>query len=236
MDLVSDLTSTFEGATSFTGESIGSWNVGRVESFEQTFLGAASFVGSSDMEGWDFSSATNMHSMLFNATSFDLNVNGWNVAGVPSINSIFKNANSFSQKVCWESGLHPRAMCYQCFCNTNGAGFDVDPTACSAPPVHPSIKAYSQACEPEDQMKVKQIFDRPEEFVGGTGGTGSFSYSGPSVPEEEGQAAAGLSSGNENTVTTGARQDASAASHSWGNTIGTYHTALAVVGLVVRFF
>lgn len=219
---VTDMSSTFSGATSFTGESIGTWNVGSVESFERTFLGATSFVGSTAMaQQWDVSSANTMHAMVspfflecwssgsltdpcvsrlffhhekfLNASSFDLNINAWDVSNVKLINSLFENATSYSQRVCWTSGMHSSARCYQCFCNTNDAGFDLS-ADCPAY-IHYSIQAYSKACKPTDDEQFGDgRFGRPEqnEYVSGLSGTGSFSSSGPEFLEQQEDATAGV--------------------------------------------
>jgi surface protein len=174
VESVTDFSHMFYGAKSFTGSSLGTWTTTSAQTMEQMFLGATNFVGPENLQDWDTSRVTSMYAMFFQATSFDQPVDNWNMTSVKNTNSLFEGASKFSQRVCWPK-MNPYAKCFQCFCGTSGAEFDID-SSCTAS-FHPSILAYSQACDPDDILEdivENQVFSRPEgdEFVGDLGVSG----------------------------------------------------------------
>jgi surface protein len=74
-----DLSFTFNGATSFNG-AIGNWDVSGVQSMASMFSTASAF--NQDISTWDTSTVTNMASMFQSATAFDQNLGSWDVANV----------------------------------------------------------------------------------------------------------------------------------------------------------
>ena len=173
---VTDFSHMFYGATSFTGTSLDTWDTSSAQSMEQMFLGATNFVGPENIGDWDVSSVSTMYAMFFQASSFDRPVNNWDMSNVRYTNSLFEDASSFTQQVCWPT-MNPRAKCFQCFCGTRGARFDLE-ASCPVQ-VHPSIQAYSQACDPDDileELVATQVFGRPAdtESMGGLDASGDF--------------------------------------------------------------
>lgn len=161
---VTDFSLMFYGASKFTGETLGAWDTSSAESMEQMFLRATNFVGPENIEDWNVSSVTSMYAMFFEASSFNRPVNNWDMTNVRYTNSIFEDAKSFTQQVCW-STTNPRARFFQGFCGTKGAAFESD-SSCSNQ-IHPSMRAYSQACDPDDLLEeivATQTFDRPADI------------------------------------------------------------------------
>ncbi|WP_296621779.1 BspA family leucine-rich repeat surface protein [Marivirga sp.] len=116
---VTDLSSMFSGATSFTGDlsnwdvsnitdmnrmfynnyvfnsNLNSWNVSRVTNMRSMFFNDSSFV-SSDLSTWNVGWVTDMSSMFFGATSFNGNLNSWDVSSVNFMTRMFSGATSFN--------------------------------------------------------------------------------------------------------------------------------------------
>ena len=92
---VTDLTSMFHGATSFTGD-LSNWDVSNVVNFSRMFQNATSFNGS--LAGWDLSGASTLFLMFTGATSFNQPLASWtNMGNVSSLESMFSGASAFNQ-------------------------------------------------------------------------------------------------------------------------------------------
>tara|TARA_Y100000401_G_C8325083_1_gene227720 strand:- start:323 stop:3004 length:2682 start_codon:yes stop_codon:yes gene_type:complete len=76
------------------------WDVGKVESFQQMFEGATAFnqelKNETDNGPWDTQSCTNMMSMFSHALAFDQDVGGFDVSNVETMVSMFNNARAFN--------------------------------------------------------------------------------------------------------------------------------------------
>lgn len=210
VELVTDFSHMFYGASIFTGTSLGTWKTSSAQTMEQMFLRAYDFIGPQNLEDWDVGSVSTMYAMFFQAESFNRPVNKWDMTKVQYTNSLFEGASSFTQHICWPS-MHPRAKCFQCFCGTSDATFDKE-AGCPAR-VHPSIQAYSQACDADDileEVVESQVFGRPDDadFRGGLDATSSFpegvaglpSLGGLSDPKVEGNTAGNGMTSTSNTT------------------------------------
>ncbi|MGM0581506.1 MAG: BspA family leucine-rich repeat surface protein [Bacteroidota bacterium] len=92
---VTDMSSMFLGATSFTGD-LSNWNVSNITEMDRMFENAQAFTtnDTSSLNGWDVSNVTNMSSMFDNASSFNSVLSNWNVSNVTNMRSMFNAAVS----------------------------------------------------------------------------------------------------------------------------------------------
>ena len=166
---VEDFSFWMINATSYVGDDLGHWQTGQATTMEQMFLGATSFVGPANIEDWNVGQVTSLHGMFFGATSFNRPLDNWNVENVKSMNSLLEGASCFDQSICWAT-MHPAARCFQCFCGAAPhAGFSEHGGSCKTR-IHPSVLAYSQACDPDDALEVSvraQVFARPDDPTAG---------------------------------------------------------------------
>jgi len=92
---VTDMSSAFEGATSFTGhESMNSWNTSGVTNMSTTFGGASNF--NAPIGNWDTSAVTNMNSMFYGATNFNQYIGTWQTGTVANMAYMFFEAANFN--------------------------------------------------------------------------------------------------------------------------------------------
>jgi len=174
------------GATQFVGDKLGAWDTSHAQNFQQAFWGAFNFVGPENIGDWNMSRVTSVQGMFLDAKSFNRNVNAWDLGQARETNSLFEGASKFQQAVCWQThGMNPYAKCFQCFCHTApGAGFDLNGQTCGQR-IHPSILAYSQACDADDLLEeheAETLFaQRPEwsEEVSMEGASGYEAYDAP---------------------------------------------------------
>ena len=85
-----NMSSMFEGATSFTGAGLSVWNVSEVENMSGMFRNAT--LANPAVGGWNVSAVTNMSSMFEGATEATPNVTAWTVSAVTNMSSMFKGA------------------------------------------------------------------------------------------------------------------------------------------------
>jgi surface protein len=104
--------SMFASATAFN-QNIGSWDVSKVETFNNMFNNAAQFNngGSDSIKNWiiKISGPVTMSGMFQNTFAFNqpINTDGskWNVSTVTSMSSMFNNATAFNQNIGgWNTG------------------------------------------------------------------------------------------------------------------------------------
>jgi surface protein len=86
-----DLSSTFNGATSFNG-AIGNWDVSGVNNMTAMFQSAAAF---NQPLNWDTSAVTNMFRMFRAATAFNQDISAWDVSQVSNFGG-FMAGKTFS--------------------------------------------------------------------------------------------------------------------------------------------
>lgn len=122
MSSATKTTSMFEGAISFTGQGLSSWdtsqvtdmsrmfaysgidqnlsgwNVGNVQDFDRMFMFAHAFQ--SDLASWDVGSAEDMSWMFRGALQFSADLSGWDVQGVQTFEKMFAGARNFSANLC----------------------------------------------------------------------------------------------------------------------------------------
>ena len=91
---VNTLQNTFAFCSSFNADLSG-WNVSRVSDMIQTFYNAENF--NADISRWDVSGCTSMNNMFKNAKKFNQNISGWNVARVSIMTGMFNGALIFNQ-------------------------------------------------------------------------------------------------------------------------------------------
>lgn len=90
---VTNLSSTFQRATSFNG-NLSSWDVSNVTNMEGMFFGASSFNG--DLSSWDVSNVVTMALMFHQASSFNGDISNWDVSNVENMNRMFFEASAFN--------------------------------------------------------------------------------------------------------------------------------------------
>lgn len=104
---VKNMSSAFEGATSFTGhESMNNWNTVNVTNMKAVFYGASLF--NQDISNWKTENVENMSDMFFGATRFNNGdasgqsnkpLNNWITSKVTNMKGMFRGAASFNQNI-----------------------------------------------------------------------------------------------------------------------------------------
>ncbi|CAB9515558.1 (Lipo)protein [Seminavis robusta] len=161
---VTDFSYAFAGASNFTAgdsSSLGHWDTSSAITMEHMFVGASSFIGDG-IASWNVRSVTSLQGMLSHAASFNQDVNSWDMSNVVQTNELFLGASALNQQICWKQ-MHFSSRFYQCFCGTDGASFG---SSCDSL-IHPSIRAYSEACNPEGDIVEDVVFARPADYMTG---------------------------------------------------------------------
>jgi len=86
--------------TNIFNQNLNTWDVSSVLDFNQMFKGAGGF--NTDISGWNFttdSSKSITMSYMFQASSFNKNINAWNVSRVTSMNGMFEQNDNFDQDI-----------------------------------------------------------------------------------------------------------------------------------------
>jgi uncharacterized protein (TIGR02145 family) len=103
MDLVTDMSFMFQGATSFNQnleENYGYWVTSGALNMSYMFYSATSFAnGGIAWMAWRTHNVTNMMGMFFNATLFNADITSWSTNNVTSMNSMFASATAFNQNI-----------------------------------------------------------------------------------------------------------------------------------------
>ena len=94
---VTNISSMFRLATSFTGAELSGWNVSNVTDMGFMFLGASAFNG--NISNWEVGNVTTMRQMFINATSFNQDLSGWKVGNVTAMNTMFLGASAFNGNI-----------------------------------------------------------------------------------------------------------------------------------------
>jgi surface protein len=121
IEAVTDMSSMFNGASSFNG-TIGTWDTSGAGDMSYMFCGASAFnqpIGSWDTSGagdmsymfcsasafnqpigsWDTSSVSRMSYMFYNALSFNGAIGGWDTSNVGDMDGMFYDAPSFNRNL-----------------------------------------------------------------------------------------------------------------------------------------
>jgi len=93
---ITNLTSTFDGATSFN-KNISGWNTSQVTSMHRMFQDATAF--NQPIGTWNTSSVTDMSGMFSLAVAFNQPIGAWNTAKVKNMSDMFDYASSFNQPI-----------------------------------------------------------------------------------------------------------------------------------------
>ncbi|MGI6423368.1 MAG: BspA family leucine-rich repeat surface protein [Candidatus Dojkabacteria bacterium] len=95
LSAVTDMSSAFEGATNFTGNSsMNNWVTSNVTNMNSMFKDATNF--NSPIGGWNTSQVKNMASMFRDARSFNQYIGGWNTGAVTNMSYMFNGATNFN--------------------------------------------------------------------------------------------------------------------------------------------
>ena len=94
---VTNLGTTFRGATKFAGDGLSNWNVARVTSFLSCFHSATLFNGK--ISNWDVSRSTRFSHMFIRASSFQQDLSGWDVALGTDFKAMFSGATVFNSDI-----------------------------------------------------------------------------------------------------------------------------------------
>lgn len=94
--LVTDMSSTFKGATTFN-QPIGNWNTSSVATMRNMFHEARAF--NQPIGNWDTSQVTNMLDVFNNAHAFNQPIGNWNTSKVVTMGTMFYNAHAFNQPI-----------------------------------------------------------------------------------------------------------------------------------------
>lgn len=94
------------------GDSIGDWDVSRIQNFNRVFdanrndtslcfgtVDCRSFNINEDLSGWDTSRATTMFAMFMHANDFNGNITTWDTSGVWDMSFMFRSATAFNQDI-----------------------------------------------------------------------------------------------------------------------------------------
>ena len=95
---VTSMESVFESAGAFN-QNIGGWNMSHVTSLQRMFRNAASFNngGSSSINTWDTSNATDIGGVFWGAKAFNQPVGNWNLSKNTTLWAAFLSAEVFNQ-------------------------------------------------------------------------------------------------------------------------------------------
>ncbi len=93
LSAVTDMSSMFEGASSFNGD-LSDWDVSNVVNMTSTFSQASYFNG--DLSDWDVSNVVNMTSTFSQASYFNGDLSDWDVSQVTDMTSTFSQASYFN--------------------------------------------------------------------------------------------------------------------------------------------
>ena len=103
MDLVTDMSFMFQGATSFNQnleENYGYWVTSGALNMRYMFYGATSFAnGGIAWMAWQTNNVTNMSAMFFNTPLFNADITSWTTNNVTDMNSMFYQATAFNQNI-----------------------------------------------------------------------------------------------------------------------------------------
>ncbi len=87
----------FSGATDFTGQGIGDWNMGNAVDISAMFRGTEVF--NVDLSKWDTSHVTKMEYTFANTAAFNQKLGAWDTSQVTTMNGMFTNAEAFNQDI-----------------------------------------------------------------------------------------------------------------------------------------
>jgi surface protein len=93
---VTDMRSTFRGATAFNGD-LGSWDTSAVMGMEGMFYEASAF--NQPIGSWDTSAVMDMKDMFFNASAFNQDISGWDTRVVTNMYGMLWGASAFNQPI-----------------------------------------------------------------------------------------------------------------------------------------
>ena len=103
MDLVTDMSFMFQGATSFNQnleENYGYWVTSGALNMRYMFYGATSFAnGGIAWMAWQTNNVTNMSAMFFNTPLFNADITSWTTNNVTNMDSMFYQAAAFNQNI-----------------------------------------------------------------------------------------------------------------------------------------
>lgn len=94
---VTNLTSAFEGATSFDSSNITGWVTTNVTNMSKMFKGAIAF--NQNISSWNTQNVTTMADMFNGATAFNQNISSWNTQNVTTMANMFKGATAFDHNI-----------------------------------------------------------------------------------------------------------------------------------------
>lgn len=86
----------FEGAVSFKGGGIGSWDVSNMWIMRRMFKSASSF--DCDLSSWDVSNVINMEEMFKDASSFSGDIDSWNLSAIKTTEAMFDGATALGTR------------------------------------------------------------------------------------------------------------------------------------------
>ena len=91
---ITNMSSMFNGASTFNDPSISKWDVSKVQNMSSMFGGATIF--DQPLDDWDVSNVTTMQTMFSSAKAFNRPLNNWNTGNVKDLSYMFYNADAFN--------------------------------------------------------------------------------------------------------------------------------------------
>jgi len=98
---VTNLTGSFQFATTLNDPDISSWDTSNVTSVERMFADATSF--DQDLNGWNVSSVTSFQSMFNGATAFSPGLPDWDTSSATSFGSMFRSSTYNGDIAAWDT-------------------------------------------------------------------------------------------------------------------------------------
>ena len=87
----------FEGASSFTGKGVGSWNVAKLKTTYYLLYHTAAF--DENLNEWNTANVRNMGYTFYLATKFNQNLSKWQTGKVSNMQGMFQSASNFDRDI-----------------------------------------------------------------------------------------------------------------------------------------